>query len=527
MNLKKLLLTLLIINGLSVQANAQNKVDSLKNLLPTDHNEYYVSLLLEIANSFARKNNDSLRHYALEAFHIAKELKNDSLIANAKQLEGIGYFYSADYSKAQLSFNDALQKYELLNDSIKAGILLSNMGVCNVYQTNFEEAIKQLIRSRAFLAPKNHPKLASAINNIGLAYYRMEDMDRALSYYIQAAKLKEQYGLRRSLTNTLNNIGIIYKNKGYYDSALFYYNKSLEIAIESNELVSQANAYNNLAIIYELNNDMMKAEESYYKAIELKKTFGDNSSLLNSYNNLASALVKQNKLRKAKKMLDTADSLALLVGDDHYTSYALTIKAEYYSAIGNYKEAYELTEKAMVRRIDEVNEDRNQRIAEWEVKYETVQKESEITKLSLENDLQAANLAKSRNAVIGLTAGGSLVVILLIVFFTLRSKKIKAEKEAQELQMEALKKRFIELHSSPAELAVSLKFEDLNDKLNTELTEREFEALKLSLEGKTNTEIADQLFISVSTVKFHLRNTYSKMGVGNRKEAFQLMLKTS
>ena len=93
--------------------------------------------------------------------------------------------------------------------------------------------------------------------------------------------------------------------------------------------------------------------------------------------------------------------------------------------------------------------------------------------------------------------------------------------------MEALKKRFMELHSSPAELAVALEFNDLNEKLNTKLTEREFDALRLSLEGKTNVEIADKLFISVSTVKFHLRNTYSKMGVGNRKEAFQLMLKTS
>jgi DNA-binding CsgD family transcriptional regulator len=63
--------------------------------------------------------------------------------------------------------------------------------------------------------------------------------------------------------------------------------------------------------------------------------------------------------------------------------------------------------------------------------------------------------------------------------------------------------------------------------LNTHLTGREFDALKLSLGGKTNVEIADALFISVSTVKFHLRNTYSKMGVGNRKEAFQLMLKSS
>ena len=77
--------------------------------------------------------------------------------------------------------------------------------------------------------------------------------------------------------------------------------------------------------------------------------------------------------------------------------------------------------------------------------------------------------------------------------------------------MEALKKRFMELHSSPAELAVSLDFAELNNKLNTPLTEREFEALKLSLEGKSNGEIAEQLFISLSTVKFHLHSIICKL----------------
>ncbi len=112
--------------------------------------------------------------------------------------------------------------------------------------------------------------------------------------------------------------------------------------------------------------------------------------------------------------------------------------------------------------------------------------------------------------------------------YTLRIRAIQktADLAAQELQIEALKNRFTELHSSPSQLAVQLNLKELNQKLNNQLTLREFEVLKLSLEGKTNSEISDSLSISVSTVKFHLRNTYSKMGVGNRKEAFQYMLNT-
>jgi len=51
------------------------------------------------------------------------------------------------------------------------------------------------------------------------------------------------------------------------------------------------------------------------------------------------------------------------------------------------------------------------------------------------------------------------------------------------------------------------------------LTNRESEVLSLLSDGITNQEIADRLFISVRTVKWHTVNIYQKMGVSNRTQA--------
>jgi DNA-binding NarL/FixJ family response regulator len=51
------------------------------------------------------------------------------------------------------------------------------------------------------------------------------------------------------------------------------------------------------------------------------------------------------------------------------------------------------------------------------------------------------------------------------------------------------------------------------------LTARELEILVLVAQGYTNNRIARQLWVTEQTVKFHLSNTYRKLGVANRTEA--------
>ncbi len=58
-----------------------------------------------------------------------------------------------------------------------------------------------------------------------------------------------------------------------------------------------------------------------------------------------------------------------------------------------------------------------------------------------------------------------------------------------------------------------------------DLTERELEVLTLMVEGLNNTQIAGRLTVSPSTIKSHVSNILSKLGVTSRTEAVTLALR--
>jgi len=68
-------------------------------------------------------------------------------------------------------------------------------------------------------------------------------------------------------------------------------------------------------------------------------------------------------------------------------------------------------------------------------------------------------------------------------------------------------RREMEIESSPSQYLIE------------PLSERELDVLRLICAGKSNQEIADELFIALDTVKRHANNLYGKLGVKRRSQA--------
>ena len=77
---------------------------------------------------------------------------------------------------------------------------------------------------------------------------------------------------------------------------------------------------------------------------------------------------------------------------------------------------------------------------------------------------------------------------------------------------------FSKLYISPVTGTRTLEEKLLDFQSQHQLSAREMEVLKLIVDGRNNTEIADDLFISYNTVKFHVKNLLKKTNCSNRAE---------
>jgi len=92
---------------------------------------------------------------------------------------------------------------------------------------------------------------------------------------------------------------------------------------------------------------------------------------------------------------------------------------------------------------------------------------------------------------------------------------LKEAYKIQATQKTSIPNKFID----KLKLAITKKekFRKINE--DAELSGRELDTLRLIAEDLSNQEIADKLFISLNTVKTHLKNINIKLEVNNRTKA--------
>ncbi|MFY0602098.1 MAG: tetratricopeptide repeat protein [Cyclobacteriaceae bacterium] len=446
-----------------------------------------VKLLIETSKLLCESTPDSALQLANKAFIIAKEHKLDSLIGRIYATISVCYSYQARYdSSIQKSF-EALKHSEIFKDSLVQIDAYNNLGIDFMYQGNYKSSLKffEEVEMLSRLLGDSL-RLGHAFNNQGMVQSYLENYEEELSSYKRAKEVFQAIGEEEGYGNTLLNIGTVYTMEANYQKAQEHYEQALEVF----------------------------EKLSYATAVE------------QTLQSMSENFLEWGRLTEAESHAMDALDICLKndIGQDLLFIYELL--ANIYSKKGQFEKAFQYQSDLRIISDSLFNAEKSMQIRELEAKYETEKKQKQIEFLSIQNKLNELEIEKNNRekfaftfAIILLMGVGGYVIHITVIRSQLKGELLSKEIDNLRLKINSL------IEGNVEDLDIEMR--ELNGRLVHPLTDREFEIFATALSNKNNNEIAEELFVSVNTVKFHLKNIYEKLGVSNRKEALQFAVKST
>jgi type IV pilus assembly protein PilF len=190
---------------------------------------------------------------------------------------GLAYQQKGLNDQAIQQYNNALYLDPKLTEA------RNNLGTVLLAKGLYDEAIAQFefcLKDNLYTTPEK------AAYNLGLAYYKKNDIDKSIQYYQRAVQLKGDN------VNAMYNLAYILEEKKDFSKALEQYRKVVTIEPSFKE------AHYRLGMLYDQQGDCPKGVESLQKAIEV------DSNYLAAHLRLGSMQLKCGNPEKGRKNLE-------------------------------------------------------------------------------------------------------------------------------------------------------------------------------------------------------------------------------
>ncbi len=490
------------------------------------------NLLVGEAHYYSDRLDDALKYFLVADSLSHKENADDNYLrADILYYLGSTYSYRGEYAKARAAMNKAAEYAETIEDLELQSYILSELAFIDSSLGDYEEALKNHQKVYSIdISRKDSTAIAADLINLASIYADRKQYNEAVDYYRRSLYYSKNQNKSDASTRAYayNNISAIYIQLEEIDSAVYYVDKGL-VLTEEFQLISER-------IQLLLNNSVIeRKQKQYVRALQLiseAENLVDATDVRTHFNTLN--ILKAEILFDDKRYTEALSTVnAVLNSVDELKTRdklrTLLLKNKILRKIGKLSEAILVIDEYIETRNGFMIEQSTEQLEKFRTIYETDLAEERVKTLEVENDL-ASQQIRNKNVARNVLAALFLLAVGFAFFlkytFDQRRKINQLEYErilaARDSQIQNLQSSVAELIDQKPNRNQDLPaLDEINESLLSHITDREYEVLQSISLGLSNKDIAEKNFISVNTVKFHLKNIYAKLDVSNRIQAIQ------
>ncbi|KPL79575.1 hypothetical protein ADN00_02530 [Ornatilinea apprima] len=476
-----------------------------------------------------------------EIIHWLQQIPEDCFLTRPRLCltEAWAYLFTSQQDVVQQRVNQALAQSNL-NSQIEgeAATILAYRSILN---NDFpqailfsETALQKLPESEEFLR-------TNVLLNLGMAYENSGFLAKAIQFYQQAYQLSLPTANQMLITSTGSQLADAIYAQGRLTEAVRIYQQILhQFGESSHKFPLAAMAYSRLAQIYYEWNDLESAEKYVQTTIELGQQWESVDIRSIGLIFLAKIRLAQNDYEEARRLILQAEQTSRegIVLSPPSTLVASTQIARVMLALGEKESVQAWIENFQPEDTAVWDFFKELEVATWARIQFAQGNAAEVLPL-LESQLQAA-IAHGYGAQIVelwtlkalcLDAQGrknEALIMLSQALDACQDEKYIRTFVDEGAPMAKLLERALEkgMHLEYTQSLLShfplVSSQALSPmELVEPLSDREIEVLRLIASGCSNQEIAERLFVAVSTIKTHINNVYGKLGVRTRLQAVE------
>ncbi len=500
--------------------------DSLLNKFnSTSPDSSKINLIIQKSNEFASKDFNISLALAQMAFEQAQDHGLAQQEAFALKAIALAYSYNQNSVKAVEYYLKASEIFGLTGQRINVADMYLNIGVEYYFTENYDSSMQSYLKALPVYKELEATKsLGKVYNNMATNYRSLGMSDKAIEHFRKSNEYRLLISDSIGMMNTNLNIANLHRLEDQIDSALHYSRNAMNIAELIDDRFTQGLIHQVICLSYADLGNYELAKIEGLKSERLLREFNDVRNLARISASLATVYFRLDNCDSAKYYVNLFNELNQGLKMYRERREISRILASCAIKSGDFEEGYyQRSEELLLDdSVDAVEQ--QERLAAITAKYEESVRTTEL--LEKENQLAVAESSKNRLFAFASASIAALALALtLLVIIIQRNRKRKAKQEEkiriQVNEIEKLRNKLaIQGELEPQlESKTPISLEEVNTHLINPLTERELEVLKAIAEGKSNQQIADELFVSINTIKSHVNKIYDKLDVNNRTQA--------
>ncbi|MCL1974244.1 MAG: tetratricopeptide repeat protein [Bacteroidetes bacterium] len=413
----KRLWPVLLLMTIAVCGFGQN-VDSLYHLWMEAKGDRRISLVNEIAQAaYKAECTDTL-------FRVTPNTEPVLMAAIVHELmASYADYVLSDLARAVRFALEAAKEYEEAGDLNAMDVNYSNAANAYFKMGDYEKAIELMLRCYELeLRMDDAPAVSITLNDLGVVYSTWGKNEEAIAYFSRAEEIERPLNRPMQYAGRLSQLAKEYAVLGIYDEALRLISAALvyDEKIERNERDERIAVHRRImGDIYEKMDSLPQAENCYQRAIPVFEQNNRQQPLAESLLSLGRLQLQQGRFAGAIETLHYCVAIAeknhLLrtLRDANHFLYEVS------KVTGNTAQALFYLEQYGHMNDSIFKETTQQQINEFQVKYETAEKEVKILRQQTEIERH-----KIRQFIyIGLLIAAGLLFVLLLFFLAQRTRR--------------------------------------------------------------------------------------------------------